>query len=433
MGESLSPANPTSVPATVAAAAAVLRAAPVPAEVLHVLRTLQGAGYAAVLVGGAVRDVLLGRGSEDFDVATAARPEQVQALFPRTIPTGIDHGTVTVLAGRTRRPVEVTTFRGDGTYADGRRPDRVEFLDDLAGDLARRDFTVNAFAWDPVHGRFTDAFDGLADLRARIVRAIGDPLARFREDGLRTMRAVRFCSTLEFSLDPATAAAIPRALTILDKVAVERVRVELWKLLEAPRPDLGLEPMAATGIWSHVLPALDEATRAGAIERVAGLPRDPVLRLCALLEPVARRDGAARALQAVARLKPSRAELARARALLSDDAVRFADAARDQADAAAVRRLAAALGRAHLKDALALYGVTDPVRARALAACAGAPLAVADLAIRGGDLVAAGIVPRGPEVGQLLRTLLARAMADPTLNEAPRLLELARELADEPG
>ena len=406
----------------------MLRAAGVPREVVGVLRVLQEAGHQAVLVGGAVRDVLLGRGGEDFDVATSARPEAVRALFPRTIPTGIEHGTVTVLAGRARHPVEVTTFRGEGAYADGRRPDQVRFLEDLEADLARRDFTVNAFAWDPLHERFTDAFGGLADLRARVVRAIGEPLARFREDGLRTMRAVRFCATLEFELDPGTAAAIPEALEVLDKVAVERVRVELWKLLGAARPGLGLTPMARTGIWAHVLPPLGEAERAAAIAHVERLARDPVLRLCALLEPVARREGVDRALGALEGLKPSRAERARALALLSEEAARLAAAARAGAPEPDVLRLAARVGRDQVADALALHAVEDAAAARVLAACADAPLAVRELAVGGGELIAAGVVRRGPQVGEVLRALLERVWEEPALNQKERLLEVAREV-----
>src|SRR4051812_41685083 len=165
----------------------------VPQDVLAVLRTLRGAGKQAFLAGGAVRDLLRGAGAQDFDVATNARPEEVQRLFPRTVPTGIQHGTVTVLSGEHK--IEVTTFRGEGPYLDGRRPSSVTFLDDLEGDLARRDFTVNAIAWDPLSDDLRDPFDGVRDLRCRRLRAVGDPIARFGEDGLRPLRAVRFACT----------------------------------------------------------------------------------------------------------------------------------------------------------------------------------------------------------------------------------------------
>src|ERR1700704_4612044 len=148
---------------------------------MAVLRTLRGASRQAWLAGGAVRDILCGVAAQDFDVATDALPEQVVRLFPRVIPTGIQHGTITVLSGEHK--VEVTTFRGEGPYLDGRRPSSVTFLDDLEGDLARRDFTVNAIAWDPIDSLVRDPFGGIEDLDRRLLRAVGDPLQRFREDG----------------------------------------------------------------------------------------------------------------------------------------------------------------------------------------------------------------------------------------------------------
>src|SRR5688572_6364226 len=179
------------VPADADAAAAVLARADVPDAIATVARRLQEAGHAAVLVGGAVRDALLGLPVADWDVASSATPDEVTALFRRTIPTGVQHGTVTVLVAtgkRSHAAVEVTTFRGEGEYVDGRRPQSVHFHRSLVDDLARRDLTINAFAWDPVRSNFTDPFGGLADLRDGIVRAVGDPVARFCEDGLRTMR-----------------------------------------------------------------------------------------------------------------------------------------------------------------------------------------------------------------------------------------------------
>ena len=168
--------------------------AQIPPDVMALCRRLRGAGHQAHLVGGGVRDMLLGRPPADFDVATDARPEAVLALFGNTfaIPTGLKHGTVTVLTDvKPARPVEVTTFRGEGEYLDGRRPSSVTYVDSLREDLARRDFTMNAVAYDPLDDRVTDPFDGQGDLGRRLVRAVGEPLARFREDGLRPMRAVR--------------------------------------------------------------------------------------------------------------------------------------------------------------------------------------------------------------------------------------------------
>src|SRR5256714_7063472 len=227
---------------------------------MAVLRTLRGASKQAWLAGGAVRDILCGATAQDFDVATDALPEQVVALFPRVIPTGMQHGTVTVLSGQHK--VEVTTFRGEGPYLDGRRPSSVTFLGDIDGDLARRDFTVNAIAWDPIAGVLRDPFSGAEDLRRCRLRAVGDPLARFREDGLRPLRAVRFACTLRLALDPATRRAIPAALDEFSKGAAGRGRDELLKLLgRGAPPGRGLGPLWRTELLARIVPELLESVR----------------------------------------------------------------------------------------------------------------------------------------------------------------------------
>ena len=281
------------VPKDVAQAADRLGRAFVPAPIVQVVRELQAAGHQAVLVGGAVRDAILGMPVSDWDVATSALPTDVQSLFARTIPTGIEHGTVTVLVrgDEAPTPVEVTTFRGEGAYVDGRRPSEVTFDADLREDLARRDFTVNAFAWDPIGRGLSDPWGGLADLGRGLIRAVGDPNERFAEDGLRTMRAVRFCATHGLRLEAATEAAIPPALPVLDRVSRERVHIELTKLLASERPSLGLRPMLRTGMWPHVLPAIDDDADA-AIEAVDRLPADPTVRLARLLLPLVDRGRA---------------------------------------------------------------------------------------------------------------------------------------------
>src|SRR6185503_5726295 len=170
--------------------------AKIPDEVRAICKQLKARGHEAYVVGGCVRDLLLGKEASDWDVTTDARPAEVQKIFPRVIPTGIQHGTVTVLMGK--KQFEVTTFRGEGAYTDGRRPDAVEFVRDIAADLARRDFTVNAIALDPDDGRIIDPYEGQKDIARKVIRAVGVPLERFREDGLRVLRAARFTATLEF-------------------------------------------------------------------------------------------------------------------------------------------------------------------------------------------------------------------------------------------
>jgi tRNA nucleotidyltransferase (CCA-adding enzyme) len=412
------------VPDDEAAARARLASWAIPPAVLEVVSALSGAGYEAVLVGGAVRDMLLGRGSDDFDVATSATPQEIQSTFRRTIPTGIDHGTVTVLVGvgEDRHAVEVTTYRGEGAYHDGRRPSEVRFLRELDDDLARRDFTVNALAWSPSDGRLVDPFGGLTDLRAGVVRAVGVPVDRFREDGLRTMRAVRFCATLGFTLDDATQRAIPAALDVLDRVARERVRVELWKLLVGPWAAKGLTSMAATGLWPRILPALDEPTTHAAIAAVPALPREATLRLGCLLFSLRHDTAAVRA--ALDGLKPSREERARITAICVDAADELAAAI----DAAQLRRAARRLGRRAAMDVAWCLGWDAAQRQVLEEALEGAALEMGELALRGGVLIEQGLVAAGPRVRQIMEQLVDWVVEDPTRNEPEALLTQARAL-----
>lgn len=217
-----------------------------------VVRRLREQGHEAFWVGGCVRDLLLGRPPKDYDVATSARPDQVQALFRRTVDVGRAFGVIQVLDEGPA--VDVATFREDAAYGDGRHPDAVRFAD-AAADARRRDFTINALLYDPVAGEVVDLVDGRRDLQARVVRAIGEPAARFREDYLRMLRAVRFASVLEFRIDPATWAAIRELAPRLRDVSAERVQQELTRLLcESPRPGDGLRLLLDSGLLEVILP-----------------------------------------------------------------------------------------------------------------------------------------------------------------------------------
>ena len=412
----------STLPADAAEARARLSRASIPPHILEVAKVLQREGHAAVMVGGAVRDVLLGLPAADWDLASSALPEEVQKAFKRTIPTGIEHGTVTVLvknpAGGPAIGVEVTTFRGEGAYTDGRRPSAVTFHRDLVEDLARRDFTVNAFAWDPIGEVFSDPFGGLTDLRDGLIRAVGDPARRFGEDGLRTMRAVRLCATRDLALEEATAAAIPGALDVLAKVSRERVHVELTKMLAAKVPTRGLVPMASTQIWPLVLPVLAPAEHDDALRAVDALPSDAVLRLARLLWPIAKAGDDAVVQGCLDGLRHGRAERARLAALLGAGARALANAS----DAIAIRRACATIGRAYVEDALAILDLPGDRRAAIERALAGAALAQSELAIKGRDLIEAGIAQPGKELGELLARLFEATLVDPSLNERDRLL-----------
>ena len=438
----------------------------VPGPVRDVCRVLTGAGHQAVTVGGAVRDALLGRPAEDWDVATSAHPDQVVALFPRTIPTGLAHGTVTVMTGRgdERTAVEVTTYRGEGAYDDARRPSSVTFGVPLTEDLARRDLVVNAIAYDPISRVMHDPFDGRGDLAARRLRAVGDPVARFTEDGLRVMRAIRFAATLDFTLEAETEAAIAVALPSLARVSRERVKIELDKLLGAPAPGPSLEIARRTGVLELVVPeAVAGLSRGG--DGLSGAPdesawrwrrawidalADRGLRLAALLAGLssgawADGDGDAKVFAAGDAKAASAADAALRRLKAANDErdrivrlVRVAWAGRRAVAEPALRRLLATIGRARGEDAATLWaarasaaageadaGADTAARARAILA-RGDALAAGDLAINGAGLIATlGLAP-GREIGRLLEVALDAVLDDPTRNTADALYALAR-------
>ena len=224
-----------------------------PTCVREIINTLEDAGFEAFAVGGCVRDAVLGRIPADWDITTSAMPEEVKALFSRTIDTGIQHGTVTVMVDHVG--YEVTTYRIDGEYEDARHPKEVSFTSNLVEDLKRRDFTINAMAYNDRAG-IVDEFDGIGDLEKGVIRCVGNPLDRFGEDALRMLRAVRFSAQLGFSIDEATKEAITTLAPNLEKISAERIQVELVKLLTSDHPDY-LRLAYETGITAVVLPEFD--------------------------------------------------------------------------------------------------------------------------------------------------------------------------------
>ena len=225
----------------------------IPKNAETILHILENAGYEAYVVGGCVRDSILGRKPDDWDITTSAKPEQVKELFHRTVDTGLQHGTVTVLMEK--EGYEVTTYRVDGEYEDGRHPKEVTFTASLEEDLKRRDFTINAMAYNP-SGGLVDLFGGLEDIDRKIIRCVGDPLERFTEDALRIMRAVRFSAQLGFSIEEETRKALKVLAPNLKHVSAERIQVELVKLLMSPHPDY-LRTAYEAGITAEFLPEFD--------------------------------------------------------------------------------------------------------------------------------------------------------------------------------
>jgi tRNA nucleotidyltransferase (CCA-adding enzyme) len=439
---------------------------------MDVLRALRGAGKQAWIVGGAVRDLVRAGAAQDFDVATDALPEQMVKLFPKVIPTGMQHGTITVLSGEHK--VEVTTFRGEGPYLDGRRPSAVTFLGDIEGDLARRDFTVNAMAWDPIAGVLKDPFSGAEDLRRCLLRAVGDPLARFREDGLRPLRAVRFASTLRLALHPATRRAIPQTLDVFAKVAVERVRDEFVKLLvRGAPPSRGLRLLLRTGLLAGIVPELLESV--GFVQNryhrldvwrhtlrcLDFSPPDLVVRLAALLHDVGKprsaapkegapgehtfydheKLGAKMTVDILQRLKFPRRETERVALLVAEHNWHYLPEWND----ATVRRVLARIGPSELLALWALRRADLNARGRlvqeglltqqaaeerfARELERSAALRTSDLAIGGEDVMRVLKIGPGRQVGEVLAQLLERVIDDPDLNTRETLLRLVAEEA----
>ncbi len=390
-----------------------------------ILAALAAAGQKAYLVGGCVRDSLAGRTPQDWDICTGARPEEVMALFgeKRCIPTGLQHGTVTVK--QNGGLYEVTTFRVEEGYSDGRRPDHVAFVADVRADLARRDFTINAMAYHPAEG-LIDPFNGQGDLLVRrVVRAVGDPVRRFGEDGLRILRFYRFGAQEELSLDPATDAAARAGRDRLACVSAERIWQELYKLLAAPRPGRWM-PAA---ILDRLLPELRAeempARYRESLRAVDALPPDPLARLAALLAPA----GPAEAEQALARLRCSGAQAGTVRTLVKESGLPLSgESPRRQA-----RRVLARLDPA---DAARLFALrqaqTGEAGFAALADAAQALLAegaccrTGQLAVNGRDLLALGVRP-GPAVGRLLAAALDQVIEEKLPNDRAALLGWLKE------
>lgn len=406
----------------------------IPDAVVAICRRLRDTGKRGWVVGGCVRDLLRGGAAADWDVATDATPDEVQQRFKKVVPTGIEHGTVTVIIGRV--PYEVTTLRGEGEYLDGRRPTSVAFHSDIEADLARRDFTFNAIAIDPIERTLIDPFGGRADLDAKVLRAVGDPLARFTEDGLRIMRAARFAANLGCTLDPPTKAAMAHAdaHATLAKVSVERVHDEWHKIMRGASPSVGFDLMRTTGVLAVICPELaataeDDWQRA--MRAVDACAPDAALRIAALLHAldVDLAEGVLR------RMKFSIVNVKRIVALLHHKRPAYGH---DWTDAR-VRRWLRAVTPEHLADvcALATALADDDVakdgiarlaeRARAMVD-AGVALETRDLAIGGKELmVELGLKP-SKRLGEILAALLEGVLDDPSLNEPRALLDVARSL-----
>ncbi len=436
-----------------------------PDKVHHIINTLEEAGYEAYAVGGCVRDSILGRKPDDWDITTSAKPEEIKRLFPKTVDTGIKHGTVTVLLGG--EGFEVTTYRVDGVYEDGRHPSEVTFTASLKEDLKRRDFTINAMAYNARTG-LVDLYGGLADMENRVIRCVGIAGERFDEDALRMLRAVRFSAQLSFRIEEATGEAVKALAPNLQKISAERIQVELVKLVTSPNPDY-LRTAYELGITAQILPEFDLCMETPQrhkhhcydvgehiLHSMIEVGPDKVLRLGMLFHDIGKPqtltidpdgtthnkrhpfEGEKITRKVMRRLKfdndttdkvtklvlyhdydiaPTEAGVRRAINRMGEDifamifTVRRADIAA-QSDYMREEKLAKV---AYIEK---LY---SEILARKDA------VTLKDLAISGNDLIAEGMPP-GRQIGETLSALLERVLDDPSLNTREILLKLYKEV-----
>lgn len=451
-----------------------LRAHAWPTELISVLRRLQEGEAQAHLVGGSVRDVLLGRPLDKaWDIATSLTPDRVRDRFSRIEGIGEKLGTLLILEGGLQ--IECTTFRLEGTYTDARRPDRVWYTDDPAKDLARRDLTVNAMAFDPVTGTLLDPFSGALDLERRRLRAVGEPSDRLAEDALRALRVARFAAVLEMDVETDTRAAMAEVVERARGLAIERVRGELVKMLAAPRPSVGLELLREAGLMALWLPELEAGFGVGqnrfhafdvywhSLHTCDAAPPDkPLVRWAALLHDIGKpatramrddgqasfynheRVGAEMVDLMLERLRFSNVQRAHIVHLVREHMFDYRAVWSD----AAVRRFIHRVGPEHIADLFDVRmadsignGLKSPdvekleafaQRIERILASEGA-FSVGDLAIGGGEVMAVLGLEPGPAVGEALDALLAAVLEDPARNTPEQLRELLEAFRHRPG
>lgn len=436
-----------------------------PVHANRIIHTLQDAGYEAYIVGGCVRDAVLGRTPDDWDITTSARPEEVKALFSRTIDTGIAHGTVTVMFGK--EGYEVTTYRVDGRYEDHRRPSSVSFTASLLEDMKRRDFTINAMAYNDEEG-IIDHFEGIRDLERRQIRCVGEPSERFDEDALRILRAVRFAAQLDFSIDEGTREAVRRQAVFLKDISAERIQVELTKLLLSAHPEQ-LRTAWELGVTAVVLPEFDRMMETlqnnkhhmysvgeHTLKVIQEVPQTKMLRWAALLHDVAKpvckttdergdhfyghsEKGVELAEAVLVRLKFDNATTDRVKRLVLWHDYGMGECPSLRSFRKSLSRMGADLFEDYTKlkraDILAQSEYMREEKLHTLACLRNyygqimeeqQCLTLKDLAVSGRDLIESGMQP-GKEMGQVLHYLLDCVLECPEKNEKDILLRLVGE------
>ena len=397
----------------------------IPVHVQFIINTLENAGYEAFVVGGCVRDVLRGVTPKDWDVATSATPRQAKALFARTVDTGIKHGTITVLL--VGHHYEVTTYRVDGEYLDSRRPETVEFVSNIEEDLSRRDFTMNAIAYNPSMG-FVDPFGGQSDIKHKIIRCVGDPVHRFTEDALRMLRAIRFSGTTGFAICPNLLEAICKLNRNLANISPERIREELTKLITSPYTG-AIKFLQSTGLMPFVL---QDREYGGNINEVThwlkNCPAHEPMRMALFLYWTV--DGCESLLRDLRFDNKSIKEICTYVKMLEEPL---------ECDRYKIKKILRHIPQDVFGNLLTLKTIICPQEARFFAniRVEAADIIEKDecftlggLAVNGSDLAALGI-PKGKEMGNILETLLDMVMRNPGLNTKDSLITKLPELCPE--
>ncbi len=436
-----------------------------PKGALYIVEVLKNSGHKAYLVGGCIRDLILGREPTEWDLTTDATPHVIQRLFQKVIPTGIDFGTVTIV--QDDGSYEVTTFRSDERYSDGRHPEKVTFTKSLDEDLSRRDFTVNAMAYDPFSKEFVDKFEGRKDLKKKLIRTVGNPVERFNEDGLRPIRACRFAAKLGFEIDKETLEAISKAIDRVNMIAPERIHDELVKMLGAEKPSIGFEYMRKSGLLKIIMPELETCFGVDqpkpfhkydvywhSLYTCDALPREKyTLKLAGLLHDIAKpgckqeitsknkmvfydhdTEGVNIAKEILERLRFSNSDIDYIKNLIKNHMFNYSCEWSDSA----VRRFMIRVGVKNLEDLFALRIADVKAMEReideeylselkkriARVIEEDNALHVRNLKVSGEDVMEVLNIRPGPRVGEVLTFLLERVLDDPGLNNRDTLLRM---------
>ena len=441
----------------------------VPSKIKDFCSVFKNSGYSCYLVGGAVRNLIRGIKPADFDFATDALPEDIIKMFRKVIPTGIEHGTVTILYKGMQ--FEVTTFRIDGNYSNSRHPDRIEFSSSIYEDLKRRDFTINSMALDPVENSLLDPHDGRKDLKRKIIKSIGDPAKRFSEDGLRVLRGCRFASQLDFDIDSNTLSGMKEQGFRLQYISAERIRDEITKILMSDRPSKAFFIMKKTDILKYIIPELEAGI--GMQQREMHIfdvfehslysadhaEKNLVIRLAALLHDIGKpesfeiRDNirtfynhekisADMASTILKRLKFPRAVEKQVTHLIREHMFNYTE---DWSDSA-LRRLISRVGRENIKDLIRLrYADRAGMKGRPFECVNDKSFicrinsilekenafTIKSLAVNGNILSEEAGIPKGPAMGSVLSFLLESVLDDPEMNTKEKLIEIARNFYNE--